>query len=89
LFNFGILINLLAMIVLGGWGTFWGPIIGTALLTILPEALRAVKTYRNLSLGLSLALIVVLAPQGLGPLLIKWSKNMLQFFQKRLNVIDN
>jgi len=82
LFNFGILINLLAMIVLGGWGSFFGPIVGTAVLTILPEALRAVKAYRNLSLGLALALIVVLAPQGLGPLITKWVKNILQFFQK-------
>jgi len=84
LFNFGILINLLAMIVLGGWGTFWGPIVGTAFLTILPEALRAVKAYRNLSLGLALALIVVLAPQGLGPLLAKWSKNIFRFLQNFL-----
>jgi branched-chain amino acid transport system permease protein len=76
LFNFGILINLLAMIVLGGWGSFWGPIVGTAILTILPEALRAVKAYRNLSLGLALALIVVLAPQGLGPLITKWVKKI-------------
>ena len=71
LFNFGILINLLAMIVLGGWGSFWGPIIGTGILTILPEVLRSVKTYRNLSLGLALAIIVVFAPQGLGPLVAK------------------
>lgn len=71
LFNFGILINLLAMIVLGGWGSFWGPIIGTGILTILPEVLRSVKTYRNLGLGLALAIIVVFAPQGLGPLVAK------------------
>ena len=83
LFNFGILINLLAMIVLGGWGSFFGPIVGTAILTILPEALRAVKYYRNLSLGLALVLIVVLAPQGLGPLITKWVKNILQLFPKR------
>jgi branched-chain amino acid transport system permease protein len=71
LFNFGTLINLLAMIVLGGWGSFWGPIIGTGILTILPEVLRSVKTYRNLSLGLALAIIVVFSPQGLGPLVAK------------------
>ena len=49
----------LAMVVLGGWGTFWGPILGTALLTALPELLRGVDVYRNLALGLVLALIAV------------------------------
>ena len=78
LFNFGILINLLAMIVLGGWGGFWGPIVGTAVLTILPEWLRAVENYRNLSLGLSLAIIAVLAPQGLGPLITRGIKKLLR-----------
>lgn len=83
LFNFGILINLLAMIVLGGWGSFWGPIVGTAVLTILPEWLRAVENYRNLSLGISLAIIAVMAPQGLGPLIAKWVKNGFQSIQNK------
>lgn len=76
LFSFGILINLLAMIVLGGWGRFWGPIVGTAVLTILPEVLRAAENYRNLSLGVALALIAVLAPQGLGPLIADGVKKL-------------
>ncbi len=80
--NFGTLINLLAMIVLGGWGSFWGPIIGTAVLTGLPELLRAVEAYRNFTLGLILALIVVFAPEGLGPLIAKGFKKLLQLFRK-------
>jgi branched-chain amino acid transport system permease protein len=71
LFDFGIMANLLAMIVLGGWGTFWGPIAGTAILTFLTEFLRTFDAYRNLSLGLAMALIAVLAPQGLAPLLAR------------------
>jgi branched-chain amino acid transport system permease protein len=82
LFNFGILINLLAMIVLGGWGAFWGPIVGTGILTILPEVLRAAENYRNLSLGIALALIAVLAPQGLGPLVADWVKKLFKLFKK-------
>ena len=74
IFNFSITINLLAMIVLGGLGSFWGPILGTAILVILPEALRAAENYRNLALGISMALIAVLAPQGLGPLIADWVK---------------
>ena len=51
--NFSLTINLLAMIVLGGWGTFWGPILGTALLTALPEILRGpLDNWRNDGHGL-------------------------------------
>lgn len=70
--SFGVLINLLAMIVIGGWGTFWGPIFGTAFLILLEEKwLRegSLQEYRRLVLGLMLAGIVVLAPRGLFPVL--------------------
>jgi ABC-type branched-subunit amino acid transport system permease subunit len=69
-------ITLLAMVVLGGWGTFWGPILGAAVLIVLPELLREVSIYRNLVLGLSLALIAVFAPEGLFPLFSRWFKNL-------------
>jgi branched-chain amino acid transport system permease protein len=69
-------ITLLAMVVLGGWGTFWGPILGAAVLIVLPELLREVSIYRNLILGLSLALIAVFAPEGLFPLFSRWFKNL-------------
>ena len=68
---FGTTINLLAMIVLGGWGSFWGPIAGCAVLTVLPELMRAVDQYRILLLGLVLALIAVFAPEGLFPLILR------------------
>ena len=72
LLSFGVLINLLAMIVIGGWGTFWGPIFGTAFLILLTEKwLRTsqLQEYRNLLLGLMLAAIAVLAPRGLFPVI--------------------
>jgi branched-chain amino acid transport system permease protein len=70
--SFGVLINLLAMIVVGGWGTFVGPIFGAAFIILLQEKLLRggdLEDYRKLALGVSLALIAVLAPQGLFPLL--------------------
>lgn len=75
--NFDVTTTLLAMIVLGGWGTFWGPILGTALLTALPELLREVDIYRNLATGLALALIAIFAPEGLFPLIANWVKKHL------------
>jgi branched-chain amino acid transport system permease protein len=70
--SFGVLINLLAMIVIGGWGTFWGPIFGTGFLILVTEKwLRTgeLQEYRKLALGLMLAAIAVLAPRGLFPVL--------------------
>ena len=75
--NFPLTINLLAMIVLGGWGTFWGPILGTALFTALPEILRGpLENWRNMGMGLSLALIAVFAPEGLFPMLSRGFKKL-------------
>jgi branched-chain amino acid transport system permease protein len=80
--SFGIMINLLAAIVLGGWGTFWGPIFGTALIIVLPELLRAVDVYRNLAMGLTLALIAVFAPQGFGPLIADGIRKLVRSLRK-------
>ena len=69
--SFGQLITLLAMIVIGGWGTFAGPIFGTAFIILLQEKLLRggeLEDYRRLALGLALAVIAVVAPQGLFPL---------------------
>jgi branched-chain amino acid transport system permease protein len=71
LFDFGVMINLLVMIVLGGWGTFAGPIFGTAILTFLTELLRAFDLYRILALGVAMAVIAVAAPEGLVPVLTR------------------
>jgi branched-chain amino acid transport system permease protein len=69
IFSFSILITVLAMIVIGGWGSFGGPILGTALLLGLQEGLRDLADYRTLGLGLALALIAVVAPRGLWPMI--------------------
>lgn len=69
IFDFGLMMNLLAMIVIGGWGTFWGPMVGTVLLLYLNEVLRDIDEWRVLIFGLLMILFVILLPQGLiGPL---------------------
>jgi branched-chain amino acid transport system permease protein len=64
-FSFGLLMNLMAMIVLGGWGTFAGPILGTVLLLLLSEGLHSIEQFRLIIFGLMMAVIVVLLPGGL------------------------
>ena len=72
IFDFGQLINLMAMIVIGGWASFEGPIVGAALLIGLDEWLRDIGDFRTLVLGLTLAFIAVFAPRGLYPLVRDW-----------------
>lgn len=80
LLSFDLTISLLAMIVLGGWGTFWGPILGTALLTALPELLRDIDAFRNIALGMALALIAIFAPEGLFPMI---SRQVNRLFDRK------
>ncbi len=47
-FDFNTSILVLVFVVLGGLGNIWGSIISAALLTLLPELLRSLSTYRML-----------------------------------------
>jgi branched-chain amino acid transport system permease protein len=57
--------NLVAMIVIGGLGTFAGPIVGTGVLVFLLEFLRVTEQLRFIFLGIVLLLIIVAMPDGL------------------------
>ena len=63
-FSVSLLLFLLSMIVIGGLGTIWGPLVGAALLMVADEALKEASDFRNIGLGLLLAAFVVLLPQG-------------------------
>lgn len=63
-FSIALLLFLLSMVVVGGIGTLWGPILGTALLMLADEGLKELSEYRALGLGLVLPLFIVLLPAG-------------------------
>ena len=52
-------------IVIGGMGTFSGPIVGTLFLVMLPELLRTFQDYRLLLLGVLLIVTMTFLPQGI------------------------
>jgi len=56
---------LLAAVVLGGMGTIGGPILGAALLYLIPEKLQFLQNYRLLAFGLALVLIMRFRPEGI------------------------
>ncbi len=64
-FTFAKSIELLSMCILGGLGTVYGPIIGTALVIILPEIFRPLRQYRLIMHTLILIILLRFQPQGL------------------------
>lgn len=56
---------LLAAVVLGGMGTVSGPILGAALLYLIPEKLQFLQNYELLAFGVALILIVRFRPEGI------------------------
>lgn len=63
-FGFPVSIMLLSMVVLGGMGKIWGPILGAIVLGSLPEVFRPLVQYRMLLYGAILLLVIRFQPQG-------------------------
>ncbi len=64
-FGFPVSIMLLSIIVLGGMGTLWGPLVGAIILGALPEVFRPFTDYRMLLYGVILLLMIRFQPAGL------------------------
>src|ERR1051326_6701071 len=58
--------TILAMVIVGGMGTLIGPVCGAVLLTVLPEPLRGLGDLRLIVYGLTLTLVVLFLPGGIG-----------------------
>lgn len=67
-FSLAMLLFLLSMIVVGGIGTVWGPLLGAAILMLADEGMREFGDWRDIGLGLILAAFVILLPRGLAGL---------------------
>ncbi len=65
LLNLSLMLFVLAMIVVGGVGRFWGALVGSILLVAADELMREAGEFRTLGLGLILAFFVVAMPQGI------------------------
>jgi branched-chain amino acid transport system permease protein len=65
-FDFMTSTMLVVMVALGGTGHWWGAFLGAALYTLLPEALRSFGDLELLIFGVSLVLVLLFFPRGLG-----------------------
>ncbi len=64
-FDFNTSILILVFVVLGGLGNIWGSIIAAALLTVLPELLRAMNDYRMLIYAILLIVLMIFNNSGI------------------------
>jgi branched-chain amino acid transport system permease protein len=64
----------LLMIVVGGQGRLWGPVVGTLVFFMLPELMGALQSWRMLVYGALLLVLMVFAPKGIAgmPLWRRW-----------------
>ena len=58
-------VDILTMAVLGGTGSLVGPMLGAAILTLLPELLRFLHEFRGVFNGIVLVLVVLFLPKGI------------------------
>lgn len=87
--TFGVLttgFQIVVMVVVGGMGTLWGPMIAAAVLVGIPEVLRAVNRFSLLAYGVVLLCVVLFAPRGISGLVseaFRRTKRTVQPLAKR------
>ncbi|BBO77296.1 branched-chain amino acid ABC transporter permease [Desulfosarcina widdelii] len=64
-FNIFVSVDFVIMVVVGGMGSIWGTLFGTALITLLPEWIEALEAFKDVIHGLILVVILLFLPQGL------------------------
>jgi branched-chain amino acid transport system permease protein len=56
---------MLSMLIIGGEGTLFGPVLGVALITLLPEIFAPLAQYKTMSTGLLLIMFSLYLPSGI------------------------
>jgi branched-chain amino acid transport system permease protein len=75
-FTFEYSVNVLVYIVVGGFASFWGPIVGAVALTLVPELFRVTGKYQMLAFGLILVVSMLLMPNGITGAWKSWTLRM-------------
>ena len=64
-FGVGTMVFVLIWVIVGGYNTFFGPILGAVILSILDESLRELEEYRPAIYGVLLIAAIMFMPKGL------------------------
>jgi branched-chain amino acid transport system ATP-binding protein len=62
------------VVVIGGGGSVWGPLIGAVIVGVLPELLSSLEEYRLLFFGGLLLVVLWVAPDGVVGLMASWRR---------------
>jgi branched-chain amino acid transport system permease protein len=79
-FDFALLTQILAAVIVGGLGSVVGAILGSALLFSLPEMLTTFGNYRAVFSGVILVVVMLVAPDGLIDIIARlgrWGRSVL------------
>jgi len=77
-FNVGMSIELLVMIVVGSVSSPWGALFGALFVTFLPSYLEDFEQYKLLIYGVILTVVVIFMPDGFGKAIIDLVRSRLQ-----------
>lgn len=80
-FDYNTSILILVFVVLGGIGNIRGSVIAAALLTVLPELLRAVNDYRMLIYAIVLIVVMIFSQS---PQVVAWRKRIMDGIRGRM-----
>lgn len=72
-FGFHLLVASLSYVVLGGRKNPFGPLLGAAVLVLLPELFRGFSEFRTLAYGAILIVVITYLPKGIVEPLVKWT----------------
>jgi branched-chain amino acid transport system permease protein len=76
-FSLSTSVLLVVMVALGGWGHFWGPVLGAALFTVVPELLHRFQDAELLVFGIGMVLVLLYLPDGLAGVPQRWKTVLL------------
>jgi branched-chain amino acid transport system permease protein len=79
-FGFNFSVELVTMVIIGGLASIYGSLLGAALLTVLPELLRAFQDYDIIVYGMLLIVMTMYMPGGL----VKAVPSLIAAFRARL-----
>ena len=65
IFTFSDSVRFLLMVIFGGAGSVWGPVVGAYALTYLPEYLQGLQLWQNFAYGALLATVMFILPRGI------------------------
>ncbi len=78
--------NILWVVLIGGMGTIYGPLVGATVVTLLPEGLRVFGNYRLIIYGVLLLIVIIRYPGGVIFYLHKLQKYFAAKFDARNKV---